>query len=130
MLSAITSAHLASKPPARCAEGYGPLANSSCPVGIAFIGNPSPTNKDQCKNGGFRNFTNPTFKNQGDCVSFVESQKTEKGERRYSLCQTTSPGPPGLVDFRFLSTNGRDFMRRSHATRANPPDRPNDPLKR
>jgi hypothetical protein len=31
-----------------------------------------PTTKDQCKNGGWANFTNPgTFKNQGDCVSFV-----------------------------------------------------------
>jgi hypothetical protein len=28
-----------------------------------------PTSKDQCKNGGWRNFG--VFKNQGDCVSFV-----------------------------------------------------------
>ena len=26
--------------------------------------------KDQCKNGGWQNFTSPSFKNQGDCVSF------------------------------------------------------------
>jgi len=26
--------------------------------------------KDQCKNGGWRNFTSPSFKNQGDCVSY------------------------------------------------------------
>ena len=26
--------------------------------------------KDQCKNGGWRNFSSPSFKNQGDCVSF------------------------------------------------------------
>ena len=26
--------------------------------------------KDQCKNGGWRNFTTPSFKNQGDCVSY------------------------------------------------------------
>ena len=32
-----------------------------------------PTSKDQCKNGGWRNF--PQFKNQGDCVSFVENGK-------------------------------------------------------
>jgi hypothetical protein len=31
----------------------------------------TPTSKDQCKNGGWRSFTNPTFKNQGQCVSFV-----------------------------------------------------------
>jgi hypothetical protein len=30
-----------------------------------------PTNIDQCKKGGWGTFTNPTFKNQGDCVSFV-----------------------------------------------------------
>ena len=29
-----------------------------------------PTSKDQCKNGGWRNFTG--FKNQGECVAFVE----------------------------------------------------------
>jgi hypothetical protein len=29
-----------------------------------------PTSKDQCKNGGWKDF-GTTFKNQGDCVSFV-----------------------------------------------------------
>jgi hypothetical protein len=28
------------------------------------------TSKDQCKNGGWQNFSNPAFKNQGDCVSY------------------------------------------------------------
>jgi hypothetical protein len=32
-----------------------------------------PTSKDQCKDGGWRNF--PQVKNQGDCVSFVETGK-------------------------------------------------------
>jgi hypothetical protein len=31
---------------------------------------PLPTSNDQCKNGGWQNF-GTTFKNQGDCVSFV-----------------------------------------------------------
>jgi hypothetical protein len=31
-----------------------------------------PTTKDQCKNGGWRNYGE--FKNQGDCVSFVASK--------------------------------------------------------
>jgi hypothetical protein len=31
----------------------------------------TPTTKDQCKNGGWKTFTSPSFKNQGDCVSFV-----------------------------------------------------------
>jgi hypothetical protein len=30
----------------------------------------TPTSKDQCKDG-WKSFTNPAFKNQGDCVSFV-----------------------------------------------------------
>jgi hypothetical protein len=30
-----------------------------------------PTSKDQCKNGGWRNFGD-TFKNQGQCVAFVQ----------------------------------------------------------
>jgi hypothetical protein len=40
-------------------------------VNNQVVGSPtSPTNKDECKNGGWQNY-NPTFKNQGDCVSFV-----------------------------------------------------------
>jgi hypothetical protein len=34
---------------------------------------PLPTSKEQCKNSGWRNF--PQFKNQGDCVSFVNNGK-------------------------------------------------------
>jgi hypothetical protein len=33
-----------------------------------------PTSKDQCKNGGWQDFDNPTFKNQGDCVSYVATK--------------------------------------------------------
>jgi hypothetical protein len=33
----------------------------------------APTTKDQCKDGGWKNF-NPAFKNQGDCVSWVATQ--------------------------------------------------------
>jgi hypothetical protein len=32
---------------------------------------PMPTSKDQCKDGGWRNF-GETFRNQGQCVAFVE----------------------------------------------------------
>lgn len=35
-----------------------------------------PTSADECKNGGWENFDTPrTFKNQGDCVSFVQNGK-------------------------------------------------------
>ncbi len=44
------------------------------PVAIAITPLPRvPTSKEQCKNGGWRNY--PQFKNQGDCVSFVENGK-------------------------------------------------------
>ena len=33
-----------------------------------------PTNMNQCKNNGWKTFTDPTYKNQGQCVSFVESK--------------------------------------------------------
>jgi YVTN family beta-propeller protein len=39
------------------------------PQGIAILIKP-PTSKDQCKKGGWQNFA-PMFKNQGDCVSYV-----------------------------------------------------------
>jgi hypothetical protein len=33
--------------------------------------NPPPTDKDQCKKDGWKSFNNPSFKNQGDCVSYA-----------------------------------------------------------
>jgi hypothetical protein len=36
---------------------------------------PAPTNADQCKKNGWMQFNNPSFSNQGQCVSFVEHQK-------------------------------------------------------
>jgi|SRR3989344_202754 len=33
----------------------------------------TPSNKDECKNGGWMSFNYPFFKNQGDCVSYVQS---------------------------------------------------------
>jgi hypothetical protein len=31
-----------------------------------------PVTKNECKNGGWKTFTDPSFKNQGQCVSYVE----------------------------------------------------------
>jgi hypothetical protein len=39
----------------------------------------APYNKDECKNDGWQSFTAPTFKNQGDCVSFIASNGKAKG---------------------------------------------------
>jgi hypothetical protein len=49
----------------------------------------APTSADQCRNGGWRNFTNPSFKNQGDCVSYVASQGRAGGNPR----ATPTPTP-------------------------------------
>jgi hypothetical protein len=46
-------------------EGYTSSLTQPVPIG--------PTNKDQCKNNGWKAF--PQFKNQGQCVSFVESKR-------------------------------------------------------
>jgi hypothetical protein len=43
-------------------------------TGLVLITPPPPvvpTSKDQCKNGGYKNYPALGFKNQGDCVSFV-----------------------------------------------------------
>ena len=41
-----------------------------------------PTNKAQCKKSGWRRFTNPSFKNQGQCVKFVNQQRAKAGKRK------------------------------------------------
>ena len=52
--------------------GTQPIAGSSAgDAQVTLSYSVVPTSKDQCKNGGWRTFTNPTFKNQGDCVSYV-----------------------------------------------------------
>lgn len=50
----------------------------------------APTSTDQCKNGGWRNFTVPhRFKNEGDCVSWVASQARARGNPE--LTRTPKP---------------------------------------
>jgi hypothetical protein len=38
-----------------------------------------PTTKEQCKDGGWKTFNSPSFKNQGDCVSFVATRGRNPG---------------------------------------------------
>ena len=35
-----------------------------------------PASKDECKDGGWQSFNDPAFKNQGDCVSYVNEQSS------------------------------------------------------
>jgi len=53
-----------------------PTASTPTPTPAA---GETPTSVEQCKDGGWRNFTNPRFKNQGDCVSFVASGGRARG---------------------------------------------------
>jgi hypothetical protein len=39
-----------------------------------------PTSENQCKHGGWKNFTNPKFRNQGQCISYAKRHKHD-GER-------------------------------------------------
>jgi hypothetical protein len=59
--------------PEECALApTGPSLFSYAADGITVVDAPPlPTSKDQCKNGGWRNFAD-AFKNQGQCVAFVE----------------------------------------------------------
>jgi hypothetical protein len=55
--------------------------NSSAPLVVstftisAAVPPSHPKDKDECKEGGWRTFTSPSYKNQGDCVSDVVSHK-------------------------------------------------------
>jgi hypothetical protein len=52
-------------------QPLGPTAFNSGGGDIVIIDTPAlPTSKDQCRNDGWRNF--PQFKNQGECIAFVE----------------------------------------------------------
>jgi hypothetical protein len=41
-----------------------------------------PTSKDACKHGGWKKFNNPTFKNQGQCVSYVASHGRKQHHKK------------------------------------------------
>jgi hypothetical protein len=42
-----------------------------------------PTTKAQCKKGGWKNFTNPSFKNQGQCVAYVVHHSTHGKSKQH-----------------------------------------------
>jgi len=56
--------------PANAGKGF-LIDNLSLLSGPILVG--PPTNKDQCKDNGWKTFNNPAFKNQGTCVSYVQS---------------------------------------------------------
>ena len=63
-----TGAFRLDSPTSACWTGYVPA--------VQFVATgPAPASKDQCKNGGWQQFDNPHFKNQGDCIQFVNTGK-------------------------------------------------------
>lgn len=71
-----------------------------------------PKSRDDCKKDGWKKFTNPKFKNQGDCVSYVEANENAKGNRKdnwfWSLFSKNDDCDRGVIG-RFLSGwYGRD----------------------
>lgn len=49
------------------------------PLEVVVLGEPdqeptSPTSKQDCKQGGWRTFSDPTFRNQGRCIAWVNAQ--------------------------------------------------------
>ncbi len=54
-------------------------------VGIAQAAT-SPATANECKNGGWKTFTAPAFKNQGQCVSYVEHLKKNPPQTNNLTC--------------------------------------------
>ena len=46
------------------------VVNGTSEVPVPVVAT-TPTTKNDCKHGGYKTFTNPKFKNQGQCVSYV-----------------------------------------------------------
>jgi len=44
--------------------------------------NNTPDNKDDCKKDGWSEWLNPVFKNQGDCVSWLQANENATGNRK------------------------------------------------
>lgn len=42
----------------------------------------SPSTKEDCKNDGWKAFNDPVFKNQGDCVSYMQSSSNAIGNKK------------------------------------------------
>jgi hypothetical protein len=60
------------------ADVSGITVNGTLEVPAPVVSGP-PTSKSACKNGGWKTFTNPSFKNQGRCVSYV-AHHTQHGK--------------------------------------------------
>jgi hypothetical protein len=63
-------------------------STTQCQGGSLRFNVETPTAKAQCKKGGWKSFNNPSFKNQGQCVSYVEHHSNHgktKTKAKHSL---------------------------------------------
>lgn len=60
-------------------SGFGFLFDNLTLSSSTIVG--PPTTKESCMHDGWMSFTNPTFKNQGDCVSYVQSSPKAVGNK-------------------------------------------------
>ncbi|MGY2083463.1 hypothetical protein [Blastococcus sp. SYSU DS0539] len=56
-------------------ETFGSMYGHGDCDGDGIRDTPPPVSKDECKKGGWATFNNPSFRNQGQCVSSVAKQK-------------------------------------------------------
>jgi hypothetical protein len=71
----------------------------------------APANNDECRNGGWQRFIYPTrFANQGDCMSFVESERT------IVVQSTADDGPGSLRQALLLARDGGTINIRARGT--------------
>jgi hypothetical protein len=54
-----------------CCSGL--LCSAASNTCVPESGQDIPTTHEHCRNGGWRIYTNPSFKNQGDCIRFVKT---------------------------------------------------------
>lgn len=62
-----------------------------------------PTDKEQCKKDGWKTFTDPTFKNQGDCEKYVKDND-ENGKAKGEI---TLSNPDQKINFEVTSKDGK-----------------------
>lgn len=56
-------------------DGRGGLAAAVVEITVVAPPPARPTSKDDCKDGGWRAFTDPSFRNQGRCIAWVHAQQ-------------------------------------------------------
>jgi hypothetical protein len=54
-------------------DGKGGTSTATYTISVERVLVGPPLSKDECKDGGWQRFNNPTFRNQGECVSHVAS---------------------------------------------------------